>query len=96
MTTHGTKSWLQDQKGYGMGKYPSMSSFWQIAIIYLDAEYSHSFEEGPGYQLKGGSIPLLYQARANTNSTKPDNKPDDNLYPNVCQMKAGTRHEVMP
>ena len=27
MTTHGTESLLQDQKGYGTGKYPFVSSF---------------------------------------------------------------------
>ena len=30
-----------------MGKYPSMSSCQQLAISYLDAEYSRPFEEGP-------------------------------------------------
>ena len=44
------------------------------AITYLDAEYSHSIEEGPCCWLKGGFIILLYQARGNTDtkSTKPD------------------------
>ena len=27
MTTHGTKSWLQDHRGYGMGKYLTVSFF---------------------------------------------------------------------
>ena len=57
-TTHRTESWLQDHRGYGTGKYPSMSSFLMtMAIIYFDAEYFHSIEDGPCHWLKGGLYP---------------------------------------
>ena len=74
---------------------PCQVSQWS-AIIYLDAEYSHSFEEGPSHQLEGGLLPSLYQARGKINSTKPSNKPDKNLYPNGYQMNPTMRHKGMP
>ena len=93
MTTHRTESQLQDHRGYGMGKYPTMSSFWWLAIIYLDSEYSHSIEECPCHQVKGGFIPWLYQARGNINTSN-STKPDKNLCQSLYQMRP--RHEGMP
>ena len=55
--THRTEPQLQDHRGYGMGKYTSMSSFQWLSIIYIDVEYSHLIEEGPCCQLKSCFIP---------------------------------------
>ena len=70
---------------------PLCQDFWWPAIIYLNAEYSHSIEEGPCHWMKGGFIPSYYQARGIINTS--NTKPRWDLVMRTCQNKKGVACE---